>query len=198
MADQPDREMREETVVNKLEARKLLINIHLYLAAFLAPVFLLVAITGGLHIAAPGEEVTTTKIELPAGATLDPNSETFEQDVRDLLAAADVNLRFEYMKGRGTTFITRPTSRTFAEFKIEEDGVTASLKKPNLQYAMMELHKGHGPKIFRTYSMLTGLALFFVVVGGLAIGLLVPTYRKQTIITAIAGSLGFIILGLVL
>ncbi len=53
---------------------------------------------------------------------------------------------------------------------------------------MMELHKGHGPQSFRYFGILMGIALFFVVVGGLIVGLLAPGYRKQTIWTAVAGS----------
>lgn len=161
--------------------RKLLILLHLFGGSFMAPAFILVAITGGLHMVGDGEKVETSAIVLPAGTQVDLKSKTAEDDVRAILKAANVDMKFEYLKIRGTSFETRPTSRTHVKFKPSPNGLTATLNKPNFQKAMMEIHKGHGPKIVRTYHKIVALMLFFVVLGGFLIGLLAKNYRRKTL-----------------
>ena len=71
--------------MNKVKLRNLLITLHLYGAALLAPVFLLVAVTGGLKMAGIEGKTTETPIALPAGTAFDTKSPTFEADVRTWL-----------------------------------------------------------------------------------------------------------------
>ncbi|WP_321389553.1 hypothetical protein [Emcibacter sp.] len=175
--------------MNTLKLRRFLVLAHLYLAAFLAPAFLMMAISGAMHVAGFEEQVERTPIALPAGTLLDPKSPTIEDDVRSLLAAQGIDVEFEYIKGKGNNFMTRPTSRTFVDFQVSGDGVRATLNEPDWQYSLMELHKGHGPLAFRTYLIAVGSVLFLSVVGGLLVGLLAPTYRRPTLITAIIGTI---------
>lgn len=63
---------------------------------------------------------------------------------------------------------------------------------------MMELHKGHGPQAFKIYQMIAAIALFLIVIGGLAVGLLAPAYRGKTIASAAVGTLAFILLAWVI
>jgi len=58
----------------------------------------------------------------------------------------------------------------------------------------MEIHKGHGPKILRSYHKLVALLLFAVVFGGILVGLMSNVYRKKTIVTLFSGSLIYILL----
>ncbi len=179
--------------MNPVKLRRLLIQIHLYLAGFLAPAFVLVALTGAIHLAKLDGGTTSTPITLPANATLNSDLPTFEQDVRNLLAEADVGVRFEYIRGRGDRFMTRPTTRDFVVFQQGPDGLTATRESPSFSYAMMELHKGHGPRIYRTYAIVAGIALFLVVIGGLAVGVLAPAYRKATLISGAIGTVLFVL-----
>jgi len=172
--------------------RKLLITLHLWGAGFMAPAFALVAITGGLHMVGGGESVATSPISLPAGTQVDLQSKTAEDDVRAILKAANVDMKFEYLKIRGTSFETRPTSRTHVKFKPSPDGLVATLNKPNFQKAMMEIHKGHGPKILRTYHKLVALVLFGVLFGGIMIGLLSNAYRRKTLAALGLGTLIYV------
>jgi len=172
--------------------RKLLINLHLLGAGFMAPAFCLVAITGGLHMVGGGESVATSAITLPAGTQVDLKSKKAEDDVRTILKAANVDMKFEYLKIRGTSFETRPTSRTHVKFKPSPTGLTATLNKPNFQKAMMEVHKGHGPKILRTYHKLVAFVLFLVIFGGILIGVLSNAYRRKTLTALGLGTLVYI------
>lgn len=183
--------------MNPIKLRQLLIKLHMYGAAFMAPLFIMVAISGGLYLARVDANVVKTPLTLPASFTLDADSPTLETDVRNLLASANIDHDFEYIRNRTTSLTTRPTSRTYIKFTQEGDTWTATRETPNLQHALMELHKGHGPRIFRTYQILAAITLFFIVMGGLLIGLLAPTYRRSTLITLGAGTLAFLILGFV-
>ena len=63
---------------------------------------------------------------------------------------------------------------------------------------MMELHKGHGPKLFKSYQKLVALLLLAVVFGGILVGLLAKAYRRHTIIALAGGFISFILIGFVI
>jgi len=87
----------------------------------MAPAFLLVAVTGGMHMVGGVEKETRAPIELPAGTIIDLKSSTAEADIRALLKSANIDHDFEYLRNRGTTAQTRPTSRPYINFK-QQDG----------------------------------------------------------------------------
>jgi len=181
--------------MDKGKLRRLLILLHLFGASFMAPAFALVAITGGLHMVGGGEKVETTQAVLPEGATLDFESDTLDADVKALLEQANIDVNFGYVKSRGAAKIqTRPTSRTYVEISQTPNGLSATVNKPNFQKAMMEIHKGHGPKILRTYHKLVALGLFFVIFGGFLVGILAKAYRTKTLAAAGLGTLLYIVL----
>ncbi len=180
--------------MDNLKFRKILILFHLLVAGFMAPAFILVAITGGLHMVGGGEKQDIQTIILTENASLDFSSKTIEDDVRALLKSAGVNHDFEYLKNRGSSAQTRPTSRPYVSFKISNKELIAEMVTPNFQKAMMEIHKGHGPKILRSNHKLVALLLFAVVFGGILVGLMSNVYRKKTIVTLFSGSLIYILL----
>lgn len=90
---------------------------HLYVTAFVAPMFFLVAISGGLYLIGVKGEVTKTPLDLPADATLDFESSNLKNYVSALLAAQGVDHRFEYIRGGATSLVTRPTSRVNYEVR---------------------------------------------------------------------------------
>jgi hypothetical protein len=181
-------------MMDNLKFRKILILFHLLVAGFMAPAFILVAITGGLHMVGGGEKQDIQPIILTENSSLDFNSKTIEADVRTLLKSVGVNHNFEYLKNRGTSAQTRPTSRQYVSFKISNNELKAELVTPNFQKAMMEIHKGHGPKILRSYHKLVALLLFTVVLGGILVGLMSKIYRKKTIVSLFLGSLIYVLL----
>jgi len=138
-----------------------------------------VAVSGGLYLIGNKGQTTKTDVALPAGAALDFKSTSIEADVRNLLNAAGIKHKFEYVKDRGRRIELRPTSKTYLEITQTPTGLKASKVKPNFQRSMMELHKGHGPKLFKTYQKLVALALIGVVLGGFMVGLLAKAYRRK-------------------
>jgi hypothetical protein len=178
--------------MNKVKLRNLLITLHLYGAALLAPVFLLVAITGGLNMAGIEGKTEEAPIILPADTKFDTKSPKFEDDVRALLKAENVAVDFEYIRTRGSNFTTRPTSRPHVSFENKDGQLTAKFVKPDTLNALMEIHKGHGPRVYKILGWIGGFALFFVVLGGLIIGLLSAAYRRTTIVSTLIGSAIFV------
>ncbi|PHS37490.1 MAG: hypothetical protein COA91_09855 [Robiginitomaculum sp.] len=181
--------------ISPIKLRQILVTLHLLFAGFMAPAFLLVAISGGLYLLGFKGQTTAQVVELPASASLDFTSKTLEADVRALLADAGVEHRFEYVKTRGDDKIhLRPTSRRYIEMQQTNAGLTAALVTPNLQAAMMELHSGHGPKLFKLYQKFVAAALLLVIFGGVMVGLLARAYRRKTIAALGFGTLVFWVL----
>ena len=184
--------------MSKAKTRNFLVKCHLWAAGLLAPLFILVAYTGGAYLLDYKGEVVETPLTMPEGTALDPESATIEDDVRAILAANDLDTGFDYLRMRPDSITTRPTSRDFVGL-AQEDGVwTATLNQPDLQYSLIELHKGHGPQLYRYYQILAAVVLFLVVLGGLAVGLMAPAYRVATATALASGTIVFAVLAFAL
>jgi hypothetical protein len=176
-------------------SRKLLINIHLYLAAFFAPFVFLVAISGGLYLAGVKGEVIQESIYSGPANALDPSAASLRSDIAALLKTAGVdNYHFEYVKVKGNTLYTRPTSRTHYVIKLQWQQVEVVHAAPSLQSRMVELHKGHGPTAFKTFQKVFAIGLLFIVGSGLWLGLSAAGLRRRTLLTTLAGSALFLVL----
>lgn len=178
--------------------RKYLILAHLWFAGLMAPAFALHAISGGLYLMNIKGTATTERVALPAGASLDFKSETLEVDVRALLEQADLKHDFEYIRNRGSLIQLRPTSKPYLEFANTPQGLSAKRVKPDAVRGLMELHKGHGPQLFKTYQKLVALLLLGVVLGGILVGLMAKAYRRQTVIAIVLGAIVFWVIGFVI
>lgn len=184
--------------MNPLKLRRLLISIHLYLASFLAPAFLIVAISGGAYLVGISGKTAQTPIALPEGTQLDFAADDIEDQVRALLDQQGVDISFEYIRGRGDVAMTRPTTREHVTFQQRPDGLSATLHKPDFAYALMELHKGHGPRLYRLYQVLVAIVLFLVVIGGFGVGVLAKAYRRPTLVVTAIGTALVLVLGFVI
>ena len=180
--------------MNQVKARNTITLLHLFSATLLAPFFILVAITGGLYVADIKPKTEQTALNFNAPITINADSPTLDDDVKKILSANDLNLKFEYLKNRGSSITTRPTSRDYIEFKKDGETWKATLNEPNFHYSMMELHKGHGPTLFKKYQILAGIVLFIIMMSGLFIGFISKTYRMKTIVSTSIGSAIFMIL----
>ena len=178
--------------------RKYLVLAHLWLAGLMAPAFALHAISGGLYLMNIKGQAATERVALPTGAALDFKSATLEADVRAVLKTANLKDDFEYIKNRGSVIQLRPTSNTYLEFKQTPQGLSATRVKPDTVRSLMELHKGHGPKLFKSYQKLVALLLLGVVLGGILVGMLSKAYRRQTGIALVLGVVIFVLVGFVL
>lgn len=183
--------------MNILKIRNIMILFHLIGAGLMAPAFLLVALSGGLYLTGNKGEFTSVPVPLPEAVSLNFESPTLEADVRQLLNETGLDQDFEYIRNRGSVIQLRPTSRSHYQFKQTPDGLTATRETPNIVAAMMELHKGHGPELFKLYQKFVALFLFFVVFGGVVVGLLAKKYRVKTIASLAVGTIAFVWLGFI-
>ena len=174
--------------------RKLLITLHLLFAGLMAPAFILLAVTGGSYLLGQKGQETKVAINLPAGTVIDLKSPTAEDDIRKLLSFANIDHDFEYLKNRGTTAQTRPTSRPYISFKQKDGEWIAEKVTPNFMKAAIEIHKGHGPKLLKAYHKIVALMLIGVVFGGILVGLLAKAYRRKTIASVAIGTLFYVVL----
>ena len=179
-------------------ARYFWTTLHLCVAAFLAPVVLLMAVSGGLYLLGIKGKVTELPVDLAPGAALDLAAPDLEAAVRQLLADAGIEHRFEYLKREDGTLITRPTSRVHYVVHVGQDGVQLTRNEPNLQKRLIELHKGHGPRAFKILQKVMAAGLLAVVGTGFWLGLSATGLRVRMAVTGAAGLLLFILLAFVL
>ena len=174
--------------------RRKLILLHLVFAGVMAPAFLLLAVSGGLYLLGVKGQTTATELPVAEGAALDLDAADIDAEARRFLAAAGIDHDFAYVKHRGETLDLRPTSRTYLVLAADEDGARVTRHVPDLQKSMIELHKGHGPQLFKLYQKMVAVALIGVVLGGVVVGLLAPVWRRTTVVSVVVGTLVFALL----
>lgn len=174
--------------------RKIIVKIHLYLAAFFTPMVLVMALSGGLYLfgikgATHYEEVATIQ-----GVTLNHKSPSLKQEVDKVLQQAGIDVNYEYVKVKGKRLFTRPTSGEHYRLDIRGSQVLVSRGSPNLQAMLMELHKGHGPGLFKWLEKAFAVALVLIMVSGVVLGLQSPLYKMKTLGLSAAGCVVFLVL----
>lgn len=159
---------------------------------------LVMATSGGLYLLGVKGSIASTPVELSSPSALSIESGTLEQDVRQLLGANNIEHEFEYIKISGTTLFTRPTSRIHYEFNLSGETVTVSRNIPDLQKSMVELHKGHGPLLFKDLQKAMALGLLIVVLSGFWLGVSSAPLRLSTLLITGSGLAVFLTLVLAL
>ncbi len=167
--------------------RTIWIKAHLFVAAFLTPVLLLVAISGGLYLVGKKGQINQSEVVVSDSAKLDLKSATLEADVRALFKGLNIDHDFEYLKISGNTLLTRPTSREHYEITVHADAMNLFQNEPNLQKRLIELHKGHGPLLFKDFQKITAIGLLFILLSGTWLGISSEKLRTSTLITLGAG-----------
>lgn len=179
-----------------LISRKTLVSVHLYLASFFAPIIIIMAISGGLYLFGVKGNTTYTEVGLAEGISLNAKSPTLKDEVQAVLTSAGIDTRFEYVKDKGNSFYTRPTSREHYLLQQQGDNIVIKRGEPDLQAGLMELHKGHGPSLFKWLEKLFAIALVLIMASGLYLGLQSPMLKNKTLVLSGAGLALFIVLGL--
>jgi hypothetical protein len=176
--------------------RATVIKLHLFVAAFFAPILLMVALSGGLYLI--GSKGTTERVALAVPETIvfDEGATDLKAEVSDLLRQLGQPTDFEYLKTSGKTLITRPTSRTGFEITRNEAGLSVTEVRPDWIKTIVELHTGHGPTVFKTFQKVMAVGLLFIVISGLWLGLTAKGLRQNTLLTSAAGAIIFLLLAL--
>jgi hypothetical protein len=171
-------------------SRKLLISIHLILAAFFAPILIIIGVSGGLYLFGEKGHVEKQEIYKGTSAEFDFSNKDKAGEIRRFIEANNIEHEFEYAKGGANFVITRPTSKQHLSFQLENNQLVVTQRTPSLIATIVELHKGHGPGLFKTFQKLTALGLFLIIISGLYLGITSPLLRNKTV--AITG-LGFLV-----
>ena len=137
-------------------------------------------------------------VRLAPGASLDLAAPDLEAAVRQLLADAGIDHRFEYLKREDSVLTTRPTSRVHYVVHVGEDGVRATRNEPNVQKRLIELHKGHGSTAFKTLQKVMAAGLLVIVGTGFWLGLSAVGLRARMAALSAAGLLLVIVLAFVI
>lgn len=180
--------------------RRKIMLLHLIIASLITPMVLLVSISGGLYLSGYKGAVTSVEINLPTGAILDFDSKGLLEskdlaaNVRRLIKSAGIEHNFEYLKVSNNAIQTRPTSRVYLEFQ-QRDSLALTVQTPNLQKTLIELHKGHGPKLFKLYQKFCAVGLILILLSGVFMGLASRSLRVKTLISLIAGLGLFVVVG---
>lgn len=187
-------------------SRKLLVQIHLYLATFLAPIVLMIAISGGLYLfglkGSVEKEVVyqnnVSELALSTGIQASQNISirSIEQDISTIFTQVGIDTTYEYIKTKGNTLYTRPTSKEYYSLSLVENNLTITKETPDFIKSMVELHKGHGPTLFKTLQKVTAFGLVFILLSGLWLALANKSMRGNALITVSLGFVVFIALAL--
>ena len=161
--------------------RSFWIKAHLIAAAFFTPALLLVAISGGLYLLGIKGDITQTPVGVAQQQSLNPQSRELDTEVAALLRSLGIEPDFEYVKVSGSTLYTRPTSEPHYELRLAADRVTVLHNQPSLQKSLIELHKGHGPLMFKDFQKALAVMLLFILLSGTWLGLASAGLRLTTV-----------------
>jgi len=171
--------------------RKTLFNIHFYLSSFFTPFLLIIAITGTSYLFGQKGSLESTLIKTKIILT----KENKKEQIQTILSQIDSTYRFEYIKDRGSEIQTRPTTRDYYNLNKDDDG-TFSLYKvsPNFLSRIIEVHKGHGPKILKHFQKILGICLILIIISGLWLSMLMKKRVKEYFVSGAIGGLALLLL----
>lgn len=174
--------------------RPFILNIHLILSAVFIPLLLIIPLSGSLYLLGLKGDQQKTEV-LSVEATLPSDMKGKEDALRKILADNKIDYNFEYIKETPSELILRPTSRDYYTAVAKEGKITLFAVKPSFTAKLMELHKGHGPRMMKYFEAAFGISMILVLLSGLWLALTIPKYRK---ITLISGAIGIVLLGALL
>lgn len=173
--------------------RKFVLKSHLILACFFTPYIILVAISGTAYLSGFKGEFHQTELQ-QFDIDLPMDRKDQEKALSQKIKSFGYELSYDYVKFAGNKKIFRPSSKE--HFMVESEGSshTLFLVKPNFLRSLMELHFGHGPKLFKQISILFGVCLLLILISGILLGLWSRAFRKTSIIGVGIGVISMIIL----
>ena len=175
-------------------SRKIIVKIHLYLATFLAPIILMMAISGGFYLFGSKGETVKTIVHSGSASEINLAAANIKSEVQRVFQQLNIDHDFEYIKGNSQLAYTRPTSRDYYVLSVKEGTFTIVKEEPDLIKSIVELHKGHGPKLFKTLQKFTAFGLAFILLSGLWLAFITPSMRKNSLVITGVGFATFIML----
>jgi len=168
--------------------RPIIIQIHLALASLYLPLLLLMPLTGGLYLLGyKGAEIKSEAFQVQAEIPMD-KSELRSFFIQQF-ESQKIDFDFEEIKESGNDFLFRPSTRTYySASKTSDSAITFYKIEPNLLRKLIEIHKGHGPKLMKWFEISFAVALIMTALSGLWLSITVPKYRRITWISFTLGA----------
>lgn len=164
--------------------RKTLFNIHFYLSSFFTPFLLLIAITGTFYLFGNKGSVNETLVK----SNVIIEKANIKEQISKVVKEINSDYSFEYIKDRGSSIETRPTTRNYYNFKKNSDGTFNVYKaEPNFLLRLIEVHKGHGPSLLKYFQKVLGFALIIITITGLLMSLKLKARVKSFLISMSVG-----------
>jgi len=145
------------------------------------------AITGSLYLFNEKGAITKTLVQ----ENIVFNQEmTKKEQISKILGKTDKDYRFEYLKDRGSSIQTRPTTRDYFNFVKKSDGSFSLYKQePNFLSRVIEVHKGHGPGLLKDLQKVLGISLTLIVISGFLMSMKITERIKSFLITMSVGTI---------
>lgn len=167
------------------------VKIHGYISMFFLPLALLYAITGSFVIFGNWGELKKEKHSIP-----------FDQELfKDVDAQKSAVVKFLQDSGenklpvgdpkliRGDFYWGQPSSLNVSLSKGSEAGkATLQVRKPNLLFSLIILHKAKGGRLFDYFGFSFALAMIFMYLSGIAIFWKIKSKRAALSLTLLAGT----------
>lgn len=167
-----------------------IVTAHLVLSAFFLPFLLLMPLSGVVHLLGiPEPQLTEPAFTIEQ--TVPTDAKDRESFFRAIFKEKGINFDFETIRASGNDLTFRPSSREHYTAKLTATGAEVYLQKPGLLKKMLELHKGHGPMLFKRVQTAFGFGLLLVAASGVFLAATVPPYRKKMLIAFAAGAAVF-------
>ena len=168
--------------------RKLFLNIHLYLAAFFLPFLLLMPITGVSYLL--GEKgAKISRVEFSTNE-VPPQDKTQQKEwIKNQFENNNIDFDWEYIKPNGNDLILRPSSKDHYIVSVQADKTDFIKIEPNLLLKLIELHKGHGPALFKSLEISAGIGLILLTISGIFLSFYSRSLRKKFLLPLIIVSI---------
>lgn len=168
--------------------RKLFLNIHLYLAAFFLPFLLLMPITGVSYLL--GEKgAKVSRVEFSTNEVPPQDKNQQKEWIKNQFENNKTDFDWEYIKPNGNDLILRPSSKDHYIVSVQADKTDFIKIEPNLLLKLIELHKGHGPSLFKSLEISAGIGLIFLTISGIFLSFYSRSLRKKFLLPLIIGSI---------
>lgn len=178
--------------------RKILVKLHLIMAAVALPLLLMFAITGGLYTLEYKPSSEKKEYRVTMSAPLDGNVERMKDIVRQELSKhnLDAPMGKAKVKRSGSSYKMKWAGKNHSvNFRVSSRDNTVAVievKTPSWYNRLMRLHKGKGGDLFDAFAIAMSVFVVFILLTGVWIGLKTPTYKALTVKALSLGSVLFL------
>ena len=180
-------------------SRAVLVRLHVLLAAFMLPAFLMFLVTGALYTWGIKGEYEVQKIELNLDAVLPSDQAGLAAIVARELQARDLalpsgNQSLKEVAGAYQLEWTGANRDVLLAPAADPLKATLTVKDTTWYRQLVQLHKAKGGVAFKVYAALMAVSLLMLMLSGVLMALQLPKLRMLTLGTIGAGVLTFVLM----